>query len=335
MPKLFIIGSGFSKAVSSRMPTVRDLGKEVMSIVQSAYADIGAYERLAEDPEALITYLATAMPWKRPEETLTDRAAFISVTRRIAEYIGECEEQAFREDLPEWATQFVEYLHREAATAVTLNYDTILERLSRKLRADENNSEIHTGDLYRMPLAPWWSRTAGGFASSPQRTYQLLKLHGSINWYFSGDEAVPGEQVYYIPVDSSSPMTDGDRNKDFLDINMLDLVPLIIPPVAEKTPFYRSHLVSTLWRKFRKNVQEAAEIYCVGYSLPKTDLTMRLFLSTAVEPGKTVYIVNSSSDDSLRTSYQETFAGASFDDRYLGHGDAVKHMVDDLLQKSS
>ena len=91
-----------------------------------------------------------------------------------------------------------------------------------------------------------------------------------------------------------------------------------------------------LWNVFRQAIQDATEIYAVGYSLPKTDLTMSLFLAAATATGgkeRTVYVVNSASGpdaEELLENYKQTFEGCDMDKQYLGRPDSVQQMVADL-----
>ena len=116
--------------------------------------------------------------------------------------------------------------------------------------------------------------------------------------------------------------------------NKRDLVPLI-PPVAEKSAFYRSHLVKTLWRDFAQALETATDVYFVGYSLPKTDLSMRLFLTGILgESGKTIKVVNRNNSSEIRENYHFVLPGCRFRDDYWGHSDAVELMVSDLNHES-
>ena len=135
MSKLFILGSGFSKAVSERMPTIGELGTYIRDKIQELPTDQEVYERLISAPmniEGLLTYLYQEMPWKTPEQTLSDKAAFVTISKLIVECIEEREKEVYeeREEIPTWAEDFVVYLHKEEAIIATFNYDTILEGLS-------------------------------------------------------------------------------------------------------------------------------------------------------------------------------------------------------------
>jgi hypothetical protein len=53
------------------------------------------------------------------------------------------------------------------------------------------------------PMHPYLSEMAGTFEDELDRsTFRLIKLHGSINWFYSGGEQFPGEQIYFREVDS-------------------------------------------------------------------------------------------------------------------------------------
>jgi hypothetical protein len=333
MKKLFIVGSGFSKSISSHMPTIIELSKYIQKCLSTITGDTTLYQRYSSDPERLLSYLYQPLPWKLEEELYIDKAAFISLSKMMTEHIKDCERKAFTEQISEWAYQFVEYLHKNEITVATLNYDTIIERLSRKLKPSENNKgALETSNFYRMPLAPIGGRTNSLWGTEWYKTYHLLKLHGSINWYYFGEENIIGQQVYYIPVRKESPIE--DIYDDFTESSLVDLVPLIIPPVADKSVFYRTRLVKILWSDFRVALQEADEIYCIGYSLPKTDLTTSMFLNGFTDSTKKIYIVNNAKDqcaEELVKRYHETLTECKIDDTYLGSENSVELMVNNLL----
>ena len=193
---------------------------------------------------------------------------------------------------------------------------------------------IYTSDLYRMPLNNLVHRTTGTWSRETKSTFRLLKIHGSINWYFSGYEGFPGEQVYYTEIDSPLPETDYESESELLKINRIGLSPLIIPPVAEKSSFYDNTLIKSLWTTFYKAISDADEIYCVGYSLPETDLSLSLFLSSTVGEGnKRVYLVNTAKGkeaEELILNYRKYYHVDSVDNQYLGLPNAVQKMVVDL-----
>jgi len=338
MSELFIIGAGFSKAISGNMPIMKNLAKfvqEQIGQLPGSQEALRMYKKLASDPEYLLTYLFQELPSKASEDIHLDKSAFITLSRLIANYIAKREKEILA--LPLWARQFIEYIHEKEFIVATFNYDTVLERLSAKLKdKDKDNSLITNASIYRMPLIPLSTRMNAmegtTYTFFHQRTYRLLKLHGSVNWFYAGDENIKGQQVYYTDV---LPDAVGlEPSEQLMGISSMDLTPLIIPPVAEKSSFYSTQLVKVLWSEFRDGIRKARDIYCVGYSLPRTDLTTSLFLSSVVDDykDKTIHIVNPATGtekEKLIENYSFVFGKQPQElaDKYLP---SVEKMVDNL-----
>lgn len=338
---LLILGSGFSKAVFSDMPTVMELAR---CLEEEDALRRAPYKQLLGDPELLLSYLSLDQPWKKSEEALNDAGLFIKVQRRLAGHIARCEDQVFKDSIPDWASHLVQFLHEARVPVITLNYDTVMERLVHLLKEAKSAGETwpREYDLYDLPLSPIQLRESGTLSGVETHTFQLIKLHGSINWFYSGVEGFPGEQVYYRPVNASSPLQDGRGRfpKSSQKITRLekDKVPLIIPPVAEKSRFYGNRTIRTLWADARKALKEAEEILCVGYSLPVTDLTMKLFLQSVARP-KRIAIVNkedytSKMGQELVERYRVAFPEAEVDGRSFSGSNSVERMVEHISSVS-
>lgn len=365
--RLLILGSGFSKAFSEKMPVVRELAEALKEQIKKypKLKDLedSRYQHLLNDPELLLTYLAQDQPWKRPDETHEDRALFLRISKWLVEYIEQCEDLAFQNitnmgiftDLAQW-------LHNTQTPVITFNYDTVLERCCykvvetpipsdhtpwiKKLYGPKETLPLYASNLYQMPFGMIPQRAGPTPLPPPQPSFHLVKLHGSINWFYSGGEQFPGEQVYFRLVDSKSPYKDMTGSDDFLPFDLKteikkllsDKTPLIIPPIAEKSRFYSNQTVRSLWGKAREYLAQAEEIYCIGYSLPDTDLTTKLLLQTACAgQKKTVYIVNNDvqGKENLVRRYRDAFPeGTTIRDDYIQQ-DAVKAMVENLCQKEA
>ncbi len=333
MSKLFILGSGFSKAVfPDEMPLMNELASCIEPEINN-YPNKEIYKKFGTDIEGLMTYLHQEVPWKSDYDSKIDEGLLLKLLNKIGEYITECEEKAFEKVLPPWAKQFIEYIHEKELTVATFNYDTILERLSEELKYKHDpKNAINIIEIYRIPISSLPSRTNStgfsygalqGYRSS--NTYRLLKLHGSINWYFTRDDGVLGTPVYYTKVDE-------DRNAEEIKRNIMGLTTLIIPPVAEKSSFYNTQLIKILWTELAKAVDGADEIYCVGYSLPKSDYTTQIFFKTVIDKDKRkVYIVNRKcGSDDLIKNYREALPNCELIEDYITDDDPVEKMVMDL-----
>ena len=327
---VFVLGSGFSKAVGDAMPTVRELG--LAFDFEALPGRAGVYRPLRDDPEALLTYLASPHPWKSPEDRLTDRAAFVALVRQLARLLREREAGACAAPPPDWALRLVRAWADQGpdTTVVTLNYDTMVERLAWQARG----AQLRESRLYRLPLAHLGQRTTAVGTDAPQGAFRLLKLHGSVNWYAQESEHARGiEQVFYVPVDSASPLSDAEAYRDQLEINRADLVPLIIPPVADKGGYYDSQIVRVQWRAFAQALESADEVVFIGYSLPPSDLTMRLFLRTRRWAGRRARLVDCAAGPAARAlvaRFAEVTVGGELDADLVGRPDAVAQLADCL-----
>lgn len=315
---LLVLGSGFSHSIFPQMPTVSGgiVGKHLKKEIEDLKQD--PYERLADDPELLLSYLGSNQPWKKPAEKSRDESLFYRVQQALADFIAYCEEQAFSSRTPpDWAIRLVNHLHRTKTTVITFNYDTVLERIACKIARENSGSGLPshyslTFSVYDLPLSPLGLREAGTSGIEEVDTFRLIKLHGSINWFYSGPEGSPGEQVYLRLIDSDSPkddlIIDGLTSEREIRRLKKDKVPLIIPPVAEKSLFYANRTIHTIWRDAQEALKEAAEILCAGYSLPPTDLSTKLLFQSVAHPKK-VLIFNREEKD-YKDRYRQAFPGA-------------------------
>jgi hypothetical protein len=347
--RLLILGSGFSKAVSEKMPVVSELADALKTEIKNRkeLGDLSdpQYQSLLKDPELLLTYLAQDQPWKETWEAPKEWALFLQVSDWLAKHIKACEDEAFKSEIPpKWAKHLAKWLHETKTSVITFNYDTVLERIvwfcewEKWGKGLTNRPPDVSFDLYQIPLSSLALRESGKFSSLPKCTFHLIKLHGSINWFYSGSAQWPGEHVYFRSVDSESPNEDMINNTIYqskVDRWLMDKVPLIIPPVAEKSRFYANRTIRSLWGKAREYLAQAEEIYCVGYSLPDTDLTTKLLLQTACAgQTKIVYIVNNDvqGKENLLRRYRDAFPQGVMKKDYLRE-DAVEAMVNNLCKE--
>jgi hypothetical protein len=336
MSKLFILGAGFSRAFSREMPLMNGLAKCIRPELRK-FGKNSVYRKFGNDVEGLMSYLYEEIPWRPDYDSKHDEGLLLKLLDRIGEYVAECEEEAFKKEPPEWANKFIEYIHKKKLTVATFNYDTILERLSKDLKMENIYAKLEIYSIYRIPITSLMSRTGNNMFSHQEdtyhQTYRLIKLHGSINWYLARDVDFPVVPVYYKDVYEHYYLTDYQEEKnELIRRNMMGLKPLIIPPVAEKSSFYGNQLVKILWAELKKAVDDADEICCVGYSLPKSDYTTQTFFKTLINKvGRKVYVVNlKSGSDDLIKNYKEALPDCELIKDYITDDEPVKKMVMDL-----
>ncbi len=139
------------------------------------------------------------------------------------------------------------------AVVLTLNYDTLLEwALRRVIVGGGGPLDLRAALGIELQSIP-------GYLGVPEtRTVVLLKLHGSIDWFYSGSDMYFGEPIYDHPLPGK--------------------VPLILPPVASKSLYFNNELIRGQWTLAAEALARAKRIFCIGYSLPTTDLTVRFLL---------------------------------------------------------
>jgi len=97
---VFVLGAGFSKAISESMPVLWELGEETV-------------KRLGEDAphvppglnpfdfENWFSYLTEDQPWLSSEQLLRNRSGFLRVSREISDIITEREDLTKSEPMPD------------------------------------------------------------------------------------------------------------------------------------------------------------------------------------------------------------------------------------------
>lgn len=146
-------------------------------------------------------------------------------------------------------------------------------------------------DHYVLPISNLLTFQGSAVYGKPRFPYTkqsfcYFKLHGSVNWYYSGLQEVSDEKIYYDPLlDSKKAIAE-----------QLGLTPLIIPPVLDKNSFYRNFSLSIQWQRALEVIQDSAleEVYFIGYSLPPTDFVVRQFFKKL--GGIKIYLVDKSDD---------------------------------------
>jgi hypothetical protein len=75
----------------------------------------------------------------------------------------------------------------------------------------------------------------------------------------------------------------------------MDKLPMLVPPAATKTPFYKNRLLAAQWAQAAEALRGAEELVLMGYSVPVTDLTVRTLIATQFR-GRTIVPVNQDPD---------------------------------------
>ena len=136
MSDVFLLGAGFSRAVSDHMPDLEGMSKILSDRVDYPPSVAG----LTSNVEHLMTYLSQSQPWLGEPDNLENRAAFLRVTREIGSLLEERTREAVKKPCPGFLKTLVNYWHETQAVVITLNYDTLIERAIQHIKGRTKRS---------------------------------------------------------------------------------------------------------------------------------------------------------------------------------------------------
>jgi len=277
---VFILGAGFSRAVAARMPLTDELGNACLDLNDLQGAHGVPAEFTGGRFETWLSSIAEPQPYLPEPSNLENQVLFVKFSDAIGKVLGGRMDEVLIEPPPTWHVKFITAAHVRRATVITFNYDTLVECTVdyRSIWLPDLSEPVAwtevTGDV------PGWPAGASRFGAEPVETFRLLKLHGSLNWFWTpGDvtglsvarRALPG--TFNAP----QPYTEDDRRRQ-----LPARVPFVVPPSATKSSYYQNRLVRELWIQAGEALEAASQVTLVGYSLPLTDLTVSNMLNRAL-----------------------------------------------------
>jgi hypothetical protein len=291
---VFVLGAGFSRAVSEHMPLTDELGRAALRALRERLPPRLALEDFPAglNFETWLSQLASEQPYLSDTENAENRSAFLLFSAAIADELGARVTDALAESYPEWLLRFVSAAHHTRAGLVTFNYDPLIECLVATptgILGDPNQY----GDVWEGVA---WAELTGGlparapgamhFADQEVQTLRLLKLHGSLNWYWRpGDTSGVSVARRSLPghFGAPKPYTEERRRRDVPGRS-----PFVVPPSASKSEYYSNPITMEMWRQAAERLRNATHVVFMGYSLPVTDVTfsnmLRETLSTNTAP---------------------------------------------------
>ncbi|MFD4422147.1 hypothetical protein ACFWN7_11670 [Agromyces sp. NPDC058484] len=144
---------------------------------------------------AKISHSRTGSPCKLLRFRSSRDLQTVAVQRVIAEiatFLDERSKRASTIESPVWLRQLVSLWDAERAAVLTFNYDTLLERAvngsTPVTGAGSDSLQLVLGDRVVFPAPPATQPQFAGDAGAPHTadSFQVLKLHGSLAWYWAG-----------------------------------------------------------------------------------------------------------------------------------------------------
>ena len=268
MGDTFLLGAGFSKAVCQTMPTMKELFQLLEPLIDTADGfNREAYDYASGNVETLLTYYAIPSPSDDPIEVLRKRRVTALLEQKIGSVL-QCREGHMDWLAPSDSMKFgkklvVKWMKQESHV-LTANYDTLVEQLTGLL------DDTQVSGLYPIPVVPS-SAIMGHNPSGTsilERALTLYKLHGSVSWYKthgeSNSDPIYGYCGFSCGLHSREKLL-GDKRR------------FIAPPVHDKSTLLSHESMRNLWRQAKCDALAPADnLYVIGYSLPETDMAMRI-----------------------------------------------------------
>jgi hypothetical protein len=292
---VFVLGAGFSRAISGAMPLTDELGNATLArldLTDRRRAPVRSFARGRF--EEWLSYLSEPQPHFPEDRVLEARALLVRVTRMMREVLAECQLEALSSEPPQWFGEFLSLVHTRRAIVITLNYDNLIEcgveTFSLPLRP---NAHVTEEDILRgLPAAAnaiemaqsdfvhFSAPSAYTMSRDPSATFELLKLHGSLSWYWSsGDQTGLSIQRWNLP--GKFNVLYGEdveaRNR-----YLFGREPYVVPPAATKSSYLSDPLIRELWRRAARALASASRIVLVGYSVPQADQSLGGMIAEAI-----------------------------------------------------
>jgi len=294
-----ILGAGFSHAVYSATPMTDELGEAVRERLDSAdSAKLPPIKFVDGRFEEWFSYISEPQPHLNPEEVADARTLALRVTRMICEILSEVQANALIAEPPEWFWEFLSVLHVLRAQAITLNYDNFVESGIHTLGLQNSGwleastvceDDILAGlppcaDFPGVSVQTAVPRTYDGDPITTdqrrQNTFKLLKLHGSLSWYWLPDSGGGSTLRRWRLPGVFGEQWDGEEEQRRQELPAHEV--FIVPPAALKGQRLGEPVTKELWRRAAMALRQADRVVLIGYSVPLADHSIIGMLSDAL-----------------------------------------------------
>ena len=282
----FILGAGFSKAISMTMPSTDQLGDQIirsLSTKQRKELNPPLFSGSKLTFENWLSWLAEKQPYETEREFYAHFSQFLQIQSLIANLIRQQQGTVLEGKIPGWVFNFIQLLHESESTVITLNYDSILENVFDRLYLKNENGGVCT----RLDLTKIFPRqqgfTYGNYLTkySSTKTFNLYKLHGSVDWFWVPED-LTGESLQIVEVDPFETPQEKKAGAAARGGKM----EFIVPPTHSKNSYLANAKMRYQWEESYKAIENADHLVIAGYSLPESDAAMASMLSRALSNRK-------------------------------------------------
>lgn len=182
-------------------------------------------------------------------------------------------------------------------TFITFNQDLVIENAIEEAKLTTTYSQIPWDfqSCYELDFGSFlYSVNEAAFLSRDEESLRVLKLHGSLNWFYkarSSEDAknsirAPHGKIHCL---ANRRILSGLRTQS--GRKLVHLLPLVVPPIYEKGPLYRRQ-IGGLWTRARQALEQAEELVVFGYSFPDADYGARSLLRGAFHQNHALHAVS-------------------------------------------
>jgi hypothetical protein len=329
----FVLGAGFSRAISELMPLTDELGLAALAKLRPALPPRLALDQFPSglNFEAWLSQLAGDQPYLSVADNAENRVAFLRFSEAIAQILGERVNGVLASHYPEWLLELLSAAHHTRATLITFNYDTLIECLvdtpTGILGNPNEYGEVWQGVSWTELTGglPPWAPGDAPLASSRVESVRLLKLHGSLNWYWQPGD-ISGISVARRPLPGHFakpvPYTEEQRRRD-----VPGRAPFVVPPAASKSEYYSNPITKEMWTQAAERLAGAQRVVFMGYSFPPTDVTFTNMLRASIQESDCDIVI--ADHDPTPVQRRLTELGISQERIHIGPSgpDAIKTLV--------
>lgn len=295
--EVFVLGAGFSRAISDLMPLTDELGNEAL---KRDPKHLGRRRSKLQfnggQFEAWLSRRAEPQPYLDSVEAIENQAIFARATALIAEILDERVHDVLQQPLPVWLGELISIWHLWGSHILTFNYDPLIECAFESMRLWDwkHSSHFQWGSLLSYSPEGKAGMSYGEFdgTSGPHPTFHLWKLHGSLNWFWvPGDNSGATVRRVRLPGTFGAP---SNLDAEEAHWGAPGRERFIVPPAALKSGYYSNPVAREIWQRGYSALSKAKRITLMGYSIPQTDLSTSGMLAEALagSTGREVVIVD-------------------------------------------
>jgi hypothetical protein len=266
------------------MPTIDDLGNRCLPLLEAVRHKDRLPSRFTNGYfEQWLSRLATDQPDYSAAMNAENRGVFARASEAVARVLDGSQRSALLWPCPTWLSSLVTWFHRFESTVITFNYDNLIEYvvMSEVLEGSDGTQIRRIRPVDILGELPPYPPQPGRLDGPLVKTFQLLKLHGSVDWRWSpGDES--GATLNRLDLNGEWEHP-GLPNRDEMARRLPGREPFIVPPTAIKSPYYTNPITRELWNRAAAALDATKVIVLIGYSLPITDLVFTAMLRENVD----------------------------------------------------